>query len=226
MSSVRRRSAAAISRLAEALYRQAPLRERTLARLRPWICPFEQLLEVLPRGSRVLDIGCGSGMLLGLAASDGRICSGVGIDSSARAIATAQVMAANLPEADLRFACLRAEEPWPSGAFTVISLIDVMHHVAPAHQAALVARACQAVPPGGLLLYKDMAERPRWRALANRLHDLVMARQWIHYLPIERVLAVAQAQGLTVVRRQHTACGCYQHELAVLGRVAGPASAP
>ena len=71
-----------------------------------------------------------------------------------------------------------------------------------------------------------MAERPRWRALANRLHDLVMARQWIHYLPIERVLAVAQAQGLTVVRRQHTACGCYQHELAVLGRVAGPASAP
>jgi len=226
MSSVRRRSAAAISRLAQALYRQAPLRERTLARLRPWICPFEQLLEVLPPRARVLDIGCGSGMLLGLAAREGRIGAGVGIDSSARAIASAQAMAATVPGADLRFCCLRAEEPWPDGDFTVVSLIDVMHHVQPAHQEALLARACQAVPPGGLLVYKDMARRPRWRALANRLHDLVMARQWIHYLPIERVMAVAKAQGLTLVRRQDTACGCYQHELAVLGRVAGPVSSP
>jgi len=226
MPSVRRRSPAAISRLAEALYRRAPLRERTLARLRPWICPFELLLEVLPQRAQVLDIGCGSGMLLGLAASEGRIAVGVGIDASARAIATAQAMAAEMPGADLRFACLRAEDPWPSGPFTVIALIDVMHHVAPAHQDALVARACQAVPPGGLLVYKDMARRPRWRALANRLHDLVMARQWIHYLPFERVIAQARAQGLTLLRRQATACGCYQHELAVLGRVAAAAAPP
>src|SRR6266576_3469231 len=68
-----------------------------------------------------------------------------------------------------------------------VSMIDVMHHVPPSFQKEFLLTACRHVRPSGLLIYKDMCRRPRWRAAANRLHDLVLARQWINYLPISQV---------------------------------------
>jgi len=213
-----RASTGELARIAQRLFRLAPLRERTLARLRPWICPFDELVSLLPSRAHVLDIGCGNGLLLGLAASQGHVESAIGIDADARAISTASQMALHAFPQRLRFSCTRAEDPWPAGPCSVISLIDVMHHVDPSHQLTLLDRACAAVPKGGMLVYKDMAERPRWRAGANRLHDLILARQWIHYLAIDSVVSRGQAQGLALVRRSTTARFCYQHELAVFMR--------
>ena len=51
--------------------------------------------------------------------------------------------------------------------------------------------ACDRVRLGGLLIYKDTASAPAWAAWVNRLHDLVLARQWIHYAPIADVEAIA-----------------------------------
>jgi hypothetical protein len=44
----------------------------------------------------------------------------------------------------------------------VVSLIDVMHHVQPDKQGALIATAAAHVKQGGMLLYKDMGRRPLW----------------------------------------------------------------
>ena len=38
------------------------------------------------------------------------------------------------------------------------------------------------VRPGGKLIVKEIATRPRWRALANQLHDLILARQWVQHI--------------------------------------------
>jgi SAM-dependent methyltransferase len=65
----------------------------------------------------------------------------------------------------------------PRGPFDVGSLIDVMHHVPPVEQQGLFAGAAKRVRPGGVF-YKDMRVKPRWKAWANRLHDLALARQW------------------------------------------------
>ena len=71
-----------------------------------------------------------------------------------------------------------AQQDWPSGPFDIVSVIDVMHHVPTIAQRTVIERAASRLKPGGLLVYKDMVERPRWRAWKNRLHDLVLARQW------------------------------------------------
>ena len=121
----------AVARAAATLYADAAPRARVLARLRPWICPFERLVGLVPEGARVLDVGCGNGLLLGLLASEGRIASGIGLDADARAIIAAERMRARLPDpARLEFRCQDAHAEWPAGPFDVVSLVDVLHHVA------------------------------------------------------------------------------------------------
>ncbi|MDH3538719.1 MAG: hypothetical protein OEP52_01885, partial [Acidimicrobiia bacterium] len=57
---------------------------------------------------------------------------------------------------------------------------------------------------------------PRWRALANRLHDLILNRQWVHHVPIDRVIEWAVGEGgVTIERRARFNYLVYGHELVV-----------
>ena len=60
-----------------------------------------------------------------------------------------------------------------------------------------------------------MVRRPVWRALANRLHDLLIARQRIHYLPVEQVIEWAQAKGFRVIEQRRMDMLWYGHEMVV-----------
>jgi 2-polyprenyl-3-methyl-5-hydroxy-6-metoxy-1,4-benzoquinol methylase len=187
----------------------------TVQRYRPYICPFAELIEQVPAGSNVLDVGCGAGLYLGLLASQGRIGGGVGFDSSPAAIAAAQTMSQKLAPIRLDFRHLGVDETWPDGAFDVVSLIDVMHHVPRPVRPDVIRLAAERIRPGGRFIYKDMVRRPLWRAAANRAHDLIMARQWISYEPIEAVEAQCRAIGLELVHRQDINMLWYGHELRV-----------
>lgn len=207
---------------------QSSLLGRLLQHHRPRICPFERLLAHVPTGSRVLDVGCGGGLLLGLLAAAGRLSTepgraSIGFDSSRGAIDTADAMldawrARRGSPAPIEFRCLGVEEPWPEGAFDCVTIVDVMHHVPPAHQRSTIQLAATHVRPGGVLLYKDMCRRPRWRAWANRLHDLALARQWIHYADVRDVESWARDAGLALIASEDHARLWYGHELRVFRR--------
>jgi len=216
--------AAKLHATARQLYRHGPFFGRTVQALRPAICPFDRLVPLVPPGSAVLDVGCGAGLFLGLLAARGRIRSGLGFDASRPAIALAERMRRALPPEQgrlLTFERRDVGDRWPEDLFDVVALIDVMHHVAPPGQRALLEQAAACVKPGGLFIYKDMARRPRWRAFANRLHDLVMARQWIHYLPLETARRWGMDCGLTVAEEGRCTMLWYAHEWLVFGKPAG-----
>jgi 2-polyprenyl-3-methyl-5-hydroxy-6-metoxy-1,4-benzoquinol methylase len=179
---------------------------------RPYICPFERLLPHIPQRATVLDIGCGSGLLLALAASSGLDIRGVGVDTSEPAIAIAQLLGLRGVE---------FQQSWPEGLFDVVTMVDVLHHVPPAEQRHFFQRAAAKVAPGGKLIYKDMAERPWWRAAANRIHDLAVAREWIHYVPIARVQEWACAEAFECDAEADITRLWYAHQLRVFLRGAG-----
>lgn len=169
----------------------------------------------------MLDAGCGGGLFLALLAHEGKLARGVGFDVSAAAIDLASAMAKGAGHhGRLEFVRLDIGEPWPEGPFDVVSLIDVMHHVPPAAQRECFVTAASRLAPGGTLIYKDMARRPRWRALANRLHDLALARQWIHYAPIDRVEGWAAETGLELTGASQFTRLWYAHELRIFRRAA------
>ncbi len=213
----------ALSRIARSLYTDGPILLRKLQHYRPYICPFERLLRHVPIGSTVLDVGCGAGLFGALLAGSGREPSGTGFDVASNAIALAQEMAQKVgrmyPPASLRFDRRDATAAWPAGPFDVVSVIDVMHHVPPPFQREFMKTACNAVRPGGVLLYKDMVSRPLWRAAANRMHDLLLARQWIHYAPIAEVERWASDAGMLPIHSELCNRLWYGHELRVFQRL-------
>ncbi len=202
------------SDLAGELYSSAPFLARLQQRLRPRVCPFEPLVpEIRDSGGRLLDFGCGAGLFGLHCVTQGYVKTVDGVDVNSAALEIAEVARGLSPHADtVRFQLGTI----PEENYDAISMIDVMHHVSPAEQRATFLDLCDRLAPGGVLVYKDMCRRPRWRAVANRLHDLILSRQWIHYVPIEQVVGWAvEERGLELERRTRFNFLVYGHELAV-----------
>ena len=188
--------------------------------LRPHICPFDELLPLVPAGASVMDIGCGSGLFLGLLHYFGFGIRGFGFDASHLAIDCANAMARRHGSGHLRFEYIRKDDPWPEGQFDVVSMIDVLHHIPVEHQESVFRAAAARVSPGGLLLYKDMSDSPWYCAGANRLHDLIVAREWIHYVPVGITEIWAAASRLELQTAASFRMLWYQHDLRVFRRSA------
>ena len=201
-------------------YEHATLLQRVLSVGRPYICPPRPLHEAIPPGSSVLDIGSGMGLLLVGLAKAGAIARGVGCDPNEKAVSVARQASGKMNGAALTFLTTRSNDDIPDGPFDVVTVVDVMHHVPPAGQEAFFAAAVDRVRPGGLLVYKDMTQSPWWMNWGNRLHDLVLARQWIHYVSLETVKRWSSARGLSLVNEARYSRFWYGHELLVFSKAA------
>jgi 2-polyprenyl-3-methyl-5-hydroxy-6-metoxy-1,4-benzoquinol methylase len=216
-------TAAQVAAMTRAIYRTGPGIRRRIQHLRPYTCPVEVLLPLFPEAGSVMDIGCGGGLLLGLALRSGKNIRATGIDISEKALQMAASMRQNGLDADQRerltLHLSRGVADWPSAAFDMVSLIDVMHHVRLDLRFGLLEAAMERVKPGGILLYKDMCRRPRWRALLNACQDLVVSRQIIHYTPIEKIEASIVESGFVELRSENINRLGYGHELRVYRRL-------
>lgn len=190
---------------------------RLKARLRPFTCPFEVLIDFVPDNSRVLDIGCGAGYFLAMLAAFRQGISGVGFDINPLAVEEAKTLAGRLATSgfasDLSFFTVSDFDGWPSSTFDVVTVIDAVHHVSPLIQTEFLLQAAARVRPGGLLVYKDMCIRPLWRRAANRLHDIVLSGDWVHEIAPEAVESLIADAGFECARRSRINRFCYGHDV-------------
>ena len=214
------RSPKGLSLLANCLFRESPFFKRTIQRFRPYICPFEEIIDLVPGKSDVLDIGCGCGSLIGMLASFKILRGAAGLDTDPGAIAEANLMAKSISQKvncqNIEFFNLSLNEfAKTDRKFSVVLMIDVIHHIHPEKQKEFINLAMRFLRPNGLLIYKDMCQKPSWKAFANRVHDLIMAKQWIHYLPIEKAIEFVLDQNFKLVKRKDYTNFCFGHELCI-----------
>jgi len=110
-------------------------------------------LTCVPAPGRILDVGCGTGYLLGrLAARAPQAEVLAGIDAAPAMIEVATGVAA---DERLRFAVGTAERlPWPAASFDLVVSTTSFDHWA--HQRAGLAECARVLSPGGCLVLADL----------------------------------------------------------------------
>ena len=162
-------------------------------------------LAHLETGAKVLDLGCGPGILLGELADAG--CEVYGVDSARQMLALAEK---RVPSAHLNLADLRDELPseWGSGYRAIISAYAI-HHIDDADKVALIRRLLGLLEPGGAVLIGDVAfqsaaDRDAARAAAGDSWDddeiYCVADELAAELPGVRFHAVTPWSGVVEIR--------------------------
>jgi 2-polyprenyl-6-hydroxyphenyl methylase/3-demethylubiquinone-9 3-methyltransferase len=126
-------------------------------------------------GARVLDVGCGGGILAeALAGHGARV---VGIDLAADSIAVARAHAADAALAiDYRVASAEAVAASEAGAFDVVTCLELLEHVP--DPGAIVAACARAVRPGGAVFFSTIN-----RNLKSFLFAIIGAEYVLGMLP-------------------------------------------
>ena len=159
------------------LFDGAPRGDRFHVRARWWSCPFPEIQFRVPVVGRILEVGCGHGLLsLYLALSaPGRVVEGVDIDE--HKIVLAQAAAARLRdgEAAVTFST-SASGALPDGPFDAIVINDVLYLMPEAVRRDVLAACVDRLAPQGVLVIKEIDDHPRWKYEVNHLQELVATK--------------------------------------------------
>jgi 2-polyprenyl-3-methyl-5-hydroxy-6-metoxy-1,4-benzoquinol methylase len=215
------------ARAALRAYRRAPLGDRLHVLVRWLSCPFPPVVEVLPSTGRILEVGCGHGLFSGYLArrSPELTVLGVDIDVDKIAVATASE---RLHGGRLDFAVGNSGSV-PDGPWDAVVLVDVLYLLDEAGQRALLESCTAALAPGGVLVVKDMATRPRWKARWNAVQEALSvrvleitagSREFTFIEPDERARWLVAA-GLRDVRAQRLDRGRVHPHHLLVGRAPG-----
>ena len=113
------------------------------------------LRQYLPEGSRVLDVGCGTGSFVREARAEGFLAEGV---EPSRMLADIAARVVGVPVAQCQIEQFRS--PYP---FDAIVIWDVLEHLY--EPVRVVGRAAEMLKPGGVFI----AQVPHHRGLGNRI---------------------------------------------------------
>lgn len=148
----------------------APLGAKLRILGRSAICPFRAVLKHLPERGRILDVGCGDGLLFRLALRErpGGTWEGTGIDHDERKIAVAK----RLRNARLSFSHMDLSGI-PSGTCDCVTVVDVLCTVPLEDWAGLLRDCMRVLRPGGTLIVKDAVDRPRWKRWFAYVEEII-----------------------------------------------------
>lgn len=186
------------------LYAGAPKRDRYHLRGRWKSCPVDAVHQAVPRRGRVLEVGCGHGLVstyLSLAAPERDV---TGVDIDARKIEVAVAARARLRdnEACLTFRHEPAGEV-PVGPWDAIVIVDVLYLLSRSAEKALLAACVEQLAPGGALVLKETDVRPRWKHWVAKGQEVVATKivritkgADLEFTPIADLTADLRALGL------------------------------
>lgn len=196
---------------------------RAHTRVRSLTCPLAAVAAQVPRSGRVLDVGCGHGLLSLMMATQSAERDVLGID-----VDPAKVAVANLAARRAGAAVTCAFELAPpgevsEGPWDAIVIADVLYLLDADDQHGLLRSCGQRLAPGGVLVVKEMAPTPTWKAAWNRLQESVSVRilgitagdGHFDFVAPDRLAAWMGEEGLDVAHRPLDRGYVHPHHLFV-----------
>lgn len=179
---------------------------------RPYICPFDDLLNALPENQSVFDFGCGGGMFLQLIAEYKNPGALGGIEISETLIDTAKaLLVPYLSKISIRLAPYDGVNiPEWINQYDNIFMIDVLHHIPVEKQFSHLEKLFHLMKPGARLILKDIDSGSPWHYF-NKLHDLVVVKEIGHEMNAEKLNSVLQKIGFKTSAVQRKRMYVYPH---------------
>jgi 2-polyprenyl-6-hydroxyphenyl methylase/3-demethylubiquinone-9 3-methyltransferase len=110
-------------------------------------------------GKRVLDIGCGGGILSDAMARKGALVTGVDLSTKALRVAQLHALEAGTHNVDYREISAEAMAQQEPAAFDVVTCMEMLEHVP---DPSSVVRACSTlVKPGGWVFFSTLNRNPK-----------------------------------------------------------------
>jgi len=175
------------ARRALELFEDAPRGDRFHVRARWWTCPLPAVERQVPTSGRILEVGCGHGLLsFYLALTDARR-EVHGIDIDRHKIALAERAASRLApgEASVAFTAVEPGE-MPDGPFDGIVVNDVLYLMSAEQRRRVLDDCVERLAADGVLVVKELDVSPRWKYVIGHLQELV-ATKVLSYTQGDRV---------------------------------------
>lgn len=160
---------------------------------------LDEIGQYLPTRGRVLEVGCGFGLFGLYFARCHPGLSFVGVDLDGERVRMARRAAARLGVTNAVFHQGDARDLGLEQEFDAIYLLDVLHHVPVTKVREILAHLRDHLGSGGVLLIKDVDDRPWLPMVFTWLLDVLMTRgKPPHYWHSGRMVALLRSLGFQV----------------------------
>ncbi len=156
-----------------ALYDPLPLTDRLFVRIRLLLSNLYLLERYVPSEGRILDIGCGHGLLSNLLALTSPKRQVLGIDINLKKIAAAQRTIGE--RVNIRFRAGDAASLVTS-SYQAVTIADVMYLIPPETQQAILFSIADVLEPDGVLVWKSQSRQPWWKYAVTYAQEWLMIR--------------------------------------------------
>jgi 2-polyprenyl-3-methyl-5-hydroxy-6-metoxy-1,4-benzoquinol methylase len=215
-------AAAAVARQA---YSDEGIGTRVHTALRWRTCPFPAVAAAVPEAGRILDAGCGHGLLsLYLAAqAPERHVTGVDVDGDKLCVARRAAVRAGFGG---RVSFEAVDASWqPEPTWDAIVEVDMLYLLGRPRASAWLRSAAWALAPGGRLIVKELDVAPAWKARWSRAQEVLATRvlritegEDLELIPRDDVRTAMVEAGLATADRRLDRARLHPHYLAVGAR--------
>ncbi|MCS5636922.1 MAG: class I SAM-dependent methyltransferase [Myxococcota bacterium] len=172
--------------------------------------------QYLPARGRILDIGCGFGLFSLYFATLGPDRRIVGLDSNGRRVEFARASAAKLGLENVAYHVGDAKNVESGEPFDAIYLLDLIHHLPKEDVRAFLEKLRALLVSDGILVVKDVEDRPRWKVWFTLLLDrLMVGTEPIHYWSEAELSSLLSESGFEVRRHRMRDFLPYPHILYI-----------
>jgi 2-polyprenyl-3-methyl-5-hydroxy-6-metoxy-1,4-benzoquinol methylase len=208
------------------LFRDAGRGDRLHLRVRWASCPIAAVEAEVPTVGRVLEVGCGHGLVAAYLALACRSREVVGVDIDERKLVVARAAAARLDrgEATLRYVS-SADGAVPAGPWDAVVIVDVLYLLDADQELALLDACLAELAPGGVLVVKEADVTPRLKHALATAQEVLATRvlritkgDALSFTPIRELAEYVAEQGFDVALRRVDAGYLHPHCMMVARR--------
>lgn len=179
---------------------------------RPYVCPFDELLDYARNEQSAYDIGCGSGQFAALVAefTDVKTIKGIEIDPSLVENAR-KINARFSKKKKISFSVFDGNViPDDIAKYDLIYMIDVYHHIPTKIREAFMQQLYEKMKVGAKLMFKDINAASPFLP-CNKLHDLVFAQELSHEISHRKATNFLSSLGFKIIESHKKRVFVYPH---------------